>query len=268
MKLALLGNGKTGRHAYSLAAATPGIAVTVFDRKRPPDRHSLAGNDIIISFLPGPAFLTYIPELVASRLPVVTGSTGFEWPGGRAAFSTMLSGSGLQWIHASNFSLGMSLIHEMIQILGMAGTLYDEFAFSIHEIHHKNKKDAPSGTALSWSKWLGAPAEMTSGRTGDVVGEHYLTLTTPFECIQLHHSARDRKLFASGALWAARQVLRGHLPPDSGLFDFQDLVLRNIRNHNTGQQKDLRQGSPNKTGGSTSDSAPDTPGCSENNRTT
>ncbi len=244
MKIALLGNGKTGRHVHSLAASDPGITVSIFDTGRPPDRHSLAGNDIVISFLPGPAFLTHIPELVASRLPVVTGSTGFEWPDGRDAFSTMLSGSGLQWVHASNFSLGMSLIHEMIQILGMAGTLYDEFAFSIHETHHKNKKDAPSGTALSWSNWLGLPAEISSDRTGDIVGEHYLTLTTPFERIQLHHSARDRKLFASGALWAARQVLHGQMLPGPGLFDFQDLVLRNIRKPDVSQQNDWRQESP------------------------
>lgn len=253
MKLALLGNGKTGRHAYSLAAATPGITVTVFDRKRPPDRNALSGHAAVISFLPGPAFLTYIPELVASRLPVVTGSTGFEWPDGRATFSEMLSGKGLQWVHASNFSLGMCLIHEMIQTLSMVGTLYDEYAFSIHEIHHRDKMDAPSGTALAWSQWLGMQADITSERTGDVIGEHTLTLATPFERIKLHHSARDRKLFASGALWTVRQVLYSHLLPGPGLYDFQDLVLRNIRNQNTGQQNDLRQGSPNTPGCSGSD---------------
>jgi 4-hydroxy-tetrahydrodipicolinate reductase len=218
----------------------PGMSVSIFNTSRPPERQALTGHDIIISFLPGPAFLSCIPELVASRIPVVSGSTGFEWPDGREAFSNSLAESGLHWLHASNFSLGMSLIHEMIQVLGMAGTLYDEHSFAIHEIHHQLKKDAPSGTALSWHRWLGASAEVTSERTGDVIGEHSLTLTTPFERIRIHHSARDRKLFASGALWAARQVLYGEFLPGPGLHDFQQMVLRGLR-----AQNGFHQSTPN-----------------------
>lgn len=229
MNIALLGNGKTGQHVHLLAGSTPGMSVSIFNTSRPPERQALSGHDIIISFLPGPAFLSCISELTASRIPVVTGSTGFDWPGGHEAFSSSLSQNGLYWLHASNFSLGMSLIHEMIQVLGMAATLYDEHSFTVHEVHHKNKKDAPSGTALSWQRWLGAPAKVTSERTGDVVGEHSLTLNTPFERIRIHHSACDRKLFASGALWAARQVLHGGLLPGPGLHDFQHLVLRGLR---------------------------------------
>ena len=225
---------------HALASSTPGMSVSIFNTSRPPERQALSGHDVIISFLPGPAFLSCIPELIASRIPVVTGSTGFKWPEGREAFSSSLSENGLQWLHASNFSLGMSLVHEMIQILGMAGTLYDEHSFAIHEVHHKNKKDAPSGTALSWQRWLGAPAEVTSERTGDVVGEHSLTLNTPFEQIRIHHSARDRKLFASGALWAARQVLHADLLPGPGLHDFQQLVLAGLR-----AQNGYRRSTPN-----------------------
>jgi 4-hydroxy-tetrahydrodipicolinate reductase len=231
MNIALLGNGKTGSHVRTLAADMPGVRVTVFDRSHPPLRQSLAGHDAVISFLPGPAFLSFLPELMACRLPVVSGSTGFDWPGGREEFSRKISETGLHWVHASNFSIGMSLIHEMIQTLSLAGTLYDEYAFSIHEVHHKNKKDAPSGTALAWRDWLGAEAETTSERTGDVIGEHELTLTTPYEQIRLRHVAGDRKLFASGALWTVRQVLHGDLLPGPGLYDLQQLVFRHLKRY-------------------------------------
>ncbi|MEX2657091.1 MAG: dihydrodipicolinate reductase C-terminal domain-containing protein [Balneolales bacterium] len=228
MNIALLGKGKTGGEVLRLARNRSDVSVTVFDREHPPERSRLAGHDVIISFLPGEPFQAAIPELLASRIPVVTGSTGFEWPGGREAFSRQLKDAGLTWVHANNFSLGMNLVHEMIKILGMAGELYDDFEFSLHEVHHKKKKDAPSGTALTWKEWLDQPVEITSERTGDVIGDHALTLVTPFEHIRVSHSARDRQIFASGALWTAKQVLAGIGDMEPGLYDIQQIALHKL----------------------------------------
>ena len=232
MNIALLGNGKTGSRVNDLADGQSGISVTVFNRSRPPERNLLAEHDVIISFLPGDAFAEYIPELIASGKPVVSGSTGFDWPDGREDFSRRIAGAGLVWIHASNFSLGMNLIHEMIQIMGMAATMYDEHRFSIHDIHHAQKKDAPSGTALAWKRWLDQPATITSERTGDVVGQHTLTLDTPFEKISIHHMAKDRQIFASGALWTASRLLSDQNRLEPGLYDIQQFVLRHIQSRN------------------------------------
>ncbi len=229
MKIALLGNGKTGSHVLSLTRNVQGTGVTVFNREHPPERSALSGHDVIISFLPGDAFMAFIPEIVASRVPVVTGSTGFEWPDGREAFSKRLRKEGLVWVHASNFSLGMNLMHEMIRVLKMSGELYDDYRFSLHEVHHSGKKDAPSGTALSWKQWLEQPVEITSERTGNVIGEHALALDTPFERIAISHSALDRRIFASGALWAARQLLEEDAIDEPGLYDMRQLALGMIR---------------------------------------
>ncbi len=136
---------------------------------------------------------------------------------------------GCSWGHASNFSLGMHLVREMIRVLGMAGILYDQFTFSIHETHHKHKKDAPSGTALAWERWLGQPANITSERTGDVIGDHSLILDTPYEQLRITHSASDRKLFASGALWAVSQVLNGNVIHGPGLYDIEQFARQVIR---------------------------------------
>jgi len=228
MKIALLGKGKTGGEVLKLIRSRPDYSVTVCDRDNPPSKERLAGHDVIISFLPGDAFLDTIPELLETRIPVITGSTGFEWPGGRTAFSDGLAQQGLTWVHAHNFSLGMNLMHEMIKILGMADSLYDEVNFSLHEIHHTGKKDAPSGTAISWKEWLGKPVEITSERTGDVIGEHALTLATPFEQITISHSARDRQIFASGALWTAEQVLNNSQVAGPGLHSLRDLAMQKL----------------------------------------
>ena len=228
MKIALLGKGKTGGNLLTLTRDDPRISVTVFDREHPPEKTRLMGHDIIISFLPGEPFKEVIPELLATRIPVVTGSTGFDWPEGRPAFSKKLADENLIWVHANNFSLGMNLIHEMIQILAKADILFDEYSYSLHEIHHTNKKDAPSGTAMAWKEWLKQPVEITSERTGDVIGEHSLSLTTPFERISINHSAMDRKIFASGALWTAKLILSDADSMKPGLYDIQQITLRKI----------------------------------------
>lgn len=228
MKIALLGKGKTGGEVLRLTKDQPEVSVTVFDRQNPPEQTRLAGHDVIISFFPGEPFLAAIPELLSAEIPVITGSTGFEWPGGKRAFSQTLKEHGLIWVHANNFSLGMNLVHEMIRVLGRADTLYEDVAFSLHEIHHTKKKDIPSGTAKVWKEWLNQPVEITSERTGDVIGEHELTLKTPFEHIKIAHSARNRQIFASGALWTARQVLAERDTMEPGLYDIQQIALNKL----------------------------------------
>lgn len=224
MKIALLGKGKTGRHIIERVESLNGHAVTVFDREHRPSSALLKGHDCIISFLPGDAFQTYVPELIASGVPVVSGSTGFNWPGGREAFSLMLAENGLVWIYGSNFSLGMNLVYSMIDVLRAAEALLNGIRFDLHEIHHTSKKDSPSGTALAWKQWLGREVNITSERTGDVNGVHVLTLATPHEKITISHEALDRNLFAEGALWAAKRLCNGLPPLQPGLHDFRDIV--------------------------------------------
>ena len=120
----------------------------------------------------------------------------------------------------------MNLIKMMIETLGQAPNLFDQTNYHIHEVHHVHKKDAPSGTALAWKNWLGQQAEVTSERTGDVVGDHQLELQTPFEKISLRHQALDRRIFAQGALWGLERTLKNDLGP--GLHVFQDVAIREM----------------------------------------
>lgn len=214
MKVALLGSGKTGLHVAKLHENT-----IIFNSKNKPTIEELKLCDVVISFLPGDVFSEYIPLLTQSKLPVITGSTGLQWP---VNLEQELKSQDAIWIRAHNFSLGMNIVKAMIEKLTLASSLYPEVQFSINETHHTKKLDSPSGTALSFKKWLGKEVEITSYREGDVIGDHTIKMDSNFESITLNHNAKDRALFASGALWAANIVLKNKIP--SGLYNFDEIV--------------------------------------------
>jgi 4-hydroxy-tetrahydrodipicolinate reductase len=215
MKIALLGSGKTGSKILDISDHE----IEVFNRSHPPTFENLKPHDLIISFLPGDIFKDMIPLLLESKKPVVTGSTGFEWPDN---FSQVLKTKNLTWVYASNFSLGVVVIKQLLETLHQASILFPTKTLSLHEIHHTQKKDAPSGTALSMKEWLQEECEITSERIGDVAGLHTLTMETPAEKITLTHEAKNRTIFAEGALWAANTIMTHKIAP--GLIPFQTLV--------------------------------------------
>lgn len=218
MKIALLGKGKTG----SKVLENQNHQVYAFDSKNQPTFEKLETFDVIISFLPGDAFKSYLPLLIQTKLPVVTGSTGFDWP---TNLDQTLKEKNISWIYASNFSLGVALIKQMLGKLSLAKTLFPTHETLIHEIHHTQKRDAPSGTALSMEEWMNEKCLITSERTGDVIGFHELTFQGPHEKIKISHEALDRKLFADGAIWSAEYLFKNKVP---GLNSFQDIIERNL----------------------------------------
>jgi 4-hydroxy-tetrahydrodipicolinate reductase len=215
VKVALLGVGKTGSKVLALHDR-----VTAFNRANPVTLEKLVDHDVVISFLPGPAFYDLLDLLVATKLPVITGSTGFTWP---ENFNLVLEQRNLLWIKSHNFSLGMNIIENMIKQMKQLHTLYPEAEFKLQESHHQHKVDAPSGTALNWQQWLGIDLEISSIREGDTVGIHELTFESPLEKILLKHTAKDRSLFAYGALWAAKVIHSQNLSL-KGLIPFNNLV--------------------------------------------
>jgi 4-hydroxy-tetrahydrodipicolinate reductase len=219
MKLALIGKGKTGGKVLDLISGD--TQVTVFDRTNHPTFEKLVNCDVILSFLPGDAFAELIPVLLETQKPVVTGSTGFKWP---ENFSETLRAKNVSWIYATNFSLGVVILKQLIERLNKVSHLFTEKKISIHEVHHTKKLDAPSGTALSMKEWLMGECEVTSAREGDVVGLHTLTLETHSEIIRLEHEAKNRTLFAEGALWATRMISK----TEPGLHSFQKVVENHL----------------------------------------
>lgn len=220
MKIGLLGTGKTGGKVIEVYGEKNIIA---FNESNPPTLEKLKEADSLISFLPGPALLEYLDLLIDSGVPLASGSTGFEWPEG---IDQRLKDKGVAWITASNFSLGMNLVYGMVKVLSKTPELFDEYKFKLHEIHHIHKRDNPSGTALSWQKWLGQPVEFSHDRDGDNPGDHKLTLSTKYEEISVQHQAKDRKMFAEGAVWTAEKLAKGGIEP--GLHNLQDITAKEL----------------------------------------
>ena len=123
-----------------------------------------------------------------------------------------------------NFSVGVHLFARVIARAAQEfGAVAPTFDAHLVETHHAAKKDAPSGAARMLAaraaKGLGAPPPITSVRTGRVPGTHEFIFDAAFEQIRLTHEARDRRVFAAGALAAARWLVGKH-----GIFTMDDFL--------------------------------------------
>jgi 4-hydroxy-tetrahydrodipicolinate reductase len=219
MNIAVIGTGKTGTEVVKLLDAES--VVGPFNSSNPPTVETLRRADVAVIFIPGSAVESILEVIMASGIPAVWGSTGYDWP---EDLNERLRMKNTKWLKAANFSLGMNIIRRCIEIISRGSELLEDPAFHIHEVHHVHKKDAPSGTALSWRNWLGRAAEITSERRGDVRGVHELHMRTAAESIWLKHEAHDRSVFARGSLWAAEHLLDESIPP--GLHDIKVLFDR------------------------------------------
>lgn len=218
MKIAVIGTGKTGGEVIRLLGDKLHAA---FDRKNPVSIAGLEGADAVIIFVPGENVAELLPIIKEARLPAVWGSTGFDWPN---ELDEELNEDHIRWVAAANFSLGMQMLRRVLNLMGQElPRLLPEAKISLREVHHVNKKDKPSGTALAWQEWLNLPCKISSKRQGDIKGIHELIIKTPFEEISLRHDALDRTVFAQGALWAAEYLI-GYPTMPGGLYTLADLV--------------------------------------------
>jgi 4-hydroxy-tetrahydrodipicolinate reductase len=240
MPLTILLNGARGRMGQAVAAAAPdfgiriGAAVDAGD-----DLPAAAGScDVIVDFS-SPAATRGLLEFAAARgRPVVLGTTGHE-AAERQALLALAAKVPCVW--AGNFSVGVNLLFALAR--RAARTLGPDYDAEVVEMHHRFKKDAPSGTAARLleivleerklderalrhgRKGLVGPRSQSEVgihalRGGDVVGDHTVVFAGLGERLELTHRASDRAIFARGALRAAQWVA-GQRP---GVYDMQDVL--------------------------------------------
>lgn len=216
LNVAVVGTGKTGGELLELIPEKH--IVGPFNSSHQPTVEGLQQADAAIIFVPGSAVDQIFDAVLESGVPAVWGSTGYQWP---QDLDARLKEERIKWLKASNFSLGMNIVRKCLSIIGQGSELLEEPVFNIHEIHHTDKKDAPSGTAISWKQWLGKDAKITSERKGDIKGIHELEMKTASESIFLKHRAHNRALFAKGALWSAEQLVKESVEP--GFHDIETI---------------------------------------------
>ena len=225
-RIAIIGDGKMGQAIRELAIET-GWEVTALIGEKENQRGSaintqtLGNADVAVEFTQPDAAVANIVATLRAGIPVVVGTTGWYDSLAEVTRVTKESDSSLLW--SPNFSLGVNVMIELARYAGTLMRSLDEFDAHIVETHHNRKKDAPSGTAIAIRKAasdsLGRPIPTTSVRTGSVPGTHELVFDGPFEQVSITHLARDRRVFAEGALKAAAWLVG-----KKGVFTMRDVL--------------------------------------------
>jgi 4-hydroxy-tetrahydrodipicolinate reductase len=240
MPLSILINGARGRMGQAIATAAGEVGAVISaatDAGDNPAAH-LAGCAVIIDFSSHQATRALLEQAVAAGKPIVIGTTGHN-----AAEKTALLAlaAKVPCVWAGNFSVGVNLLFALTR--RATAVLGSEYDTEVVEMHHRFKKDAPSGTAARLLEIIleerqlnatalrhgrsGITGERPAGevgvhalRGGDVIGDHTVIFAGLGERIELTHKAGDRAIFARGALRAAAWVVSQ--PP--GVYDMQDVL--------------------------------------------
>ena len=225
-KLALVGMGKMGRVLEQLAPERGWDVVAQIGAGSNRDgagitRAALAGADVAIDFTAPNAAVANVRAAVTAECPIVVGTTG--WHGELPALAEWVARHQGALLTGANFSLGVNAFEQIVALASRLLAGAGGFDAHVIETHHSAKKDAPSGTALTLR---GAAARawpreipITSVRTGSVPGTHELLFDAPFETVALTHVARDRRVFAEGALVAAAWLIGR-----TGVFTMRDVL--------------------------------------------
>lgn len=220
MNIGVFGKGKTGAKVIEMLGTT-----MVYDSQNLPTNKTPL--DALIVFIPASGFLENFNLLLTLNCPIIIGTTGIEWT---QQMRTKIKENKKTWIFAANFSLGMLLVRKAINQINSLLVLLKDPTITISETHHTDKKDAPSGTALLWNEWLENKAEIKSFRRADIVGTHEAHIETTNEKISIIHEAKDRELFAQGAIWCAKMV--SQVPMEFGLHSFESIVDKYLKDRN------------------------------------
>jgi 4-hydroxy-tetrahydrodipicolinate reductase len=234
LRIALV--GAAGRMGQAIASVAASENVEVVTKSDLGDRITSANADVLIDFSSAAATETICETAMKSSTALVIGTTGHS---AREKQAIEAAAEEIPVVLASNFSIGVNALFALTE--QAAKILGDDFDLEIVEVHHRMKKDAPSGTAKTLAgilqrvrrtKSLRHGREGISGerekseigihsvRGGDVVGDHTVIFAGQGERIELTHRASSRETFARGALRAARWVV-GKSP---GLYDMRNVL--------------------------------------------
>ena len=221
MKLLIVGYGKMGQLVDQLA---PEAGFTVVGRVDD-GRDEWAPADVAIDFSTADALLANFQRYVELRVPVVIGTTG--WNAHVERLRTDAAAARLGVVAATNFSIGVNVFQLVAAEAARLMRDQAQYGAWIHEAHHATKRDAPSGTAMllrdaMTQAGFSRPIDVSSTRAGTIPGTHTIGFDSASDTIELTHTARDRRGFATGALVAAAWI-QGKV----GWYSMQDVLTNN-----------------------------------------
>jgi len=208
-RLLLVGRGRMGRLVDALSTEYGFQVVGMVNSGNADSPEAWAEADVAIDFSTGSAVAANARRLAARGIDLVIGTTG--WQADEGPLRQALAEFPIGVVAAPNFALGVNLFLALAQRAAELMATHAEFGAWIHEMHHRAKRDAPSGTAIAIRDTMEksgyhSPIDVASTRVGSIPGTHTVGFDSAAETITLTHAARDRTAFARGALQAARWV--------------------------------------------------------------
>jgi 4-hydroxy-tetrahydrodipicolinate reductase len=234
MKIALLGYGKMG-HVIEKIALQRGHEI-VLKKALGEAFDGLENATVAIDFSAPNAAVENISKALNLGIPVISGTTG--WLKDYDKMVQLCKEKNSAFISSSNFSLGVNIFFELNAYLAKIMSKFQEYKVGIEEIHHTQKLDAPSGTAISLAKgiiensnynnWtLENPKSgeilIDAKRVENVPGTHTVTYTSDIDFLEIKHLAHNREGFALGAVIAAEWIVG-----KQGIYTMKDVLELNL----------------------------------------
>ena len=235
MKVAIIGYGKMGHEIEQVLLDRGHSVALIIDQENVADLNAekLADIDVAIEFTTPTTAYSNVRTCIECGTPVVSGTTG--WHDKLEELQALCREKNSTMIWSSNYSLGVNITFRLNRYLAELMNRFEGYNVAIEEIHHTQKKDAPSGTAISLAndilerverkqRWLNEPTEeedaiaITSLREGTVPGTHTVTYLSEDDKIEIKHTLFSRRALALGAVVAAEFVATR-----KGVFTIDDL---------------------------------------------
>ncbi|MFN8395176.1 MAG: 4-hydroxy-tetrahydrodipicolinate reductase [Bacteroidia bacterium] len=239
LRIALVGYGKMGKAVEAEAVARGHEIVLRAGREDLSAAKALNPStcDAIIEFTHPEVALPNFRALLPTGVPIVTGTTG--WNAAIPELREEVDSAGATFLHSSNFSIGVNVLFQLNKVLARLMNGHPGYDVYVEEAHHRHKKDAPSGTALSLAGQIlngldrkeaiaagilqsrpPQPEELSVAytRAGEIIGDHTVTYISDIDKVSISHSAFNRRGFALGAVIAAEWV-----QGKRGFFDFAEV---------------------------------------------
>ncbi|MBL7697087.1 MAG: 4-hydroxy-tetrahydrodipicolinate reductase [Chitinophagaceae bacterium] len=237
MNIVLLGYGKMGRAIEEIAVSRGHTIVCKVGIENLEDRtvENIKKGDVAIEFSSPDSAYENVKLCVDNGVPVVCGSTG--WLDKYAEIKKLCEERKGKFLYASNFSVGVNIFFALNKKLAELMAPHKEYEVDLKEIHHTQKLDAPSGTAITLAqqvlnsikqkkKWVNQPSDredelvITSERTDPAPGTHIVNYHSDIDDICITHTAHSRKGFASGAVLAAEFLAKSQ----PGVYEMNDVL--------------------------------------------
>jgi 4-hydroxy-tetrahydrodipicolinate reductase len=230
MRIALFGYGKMGQMIEQIALNRDHEIVAKIDEHT--QNIDFSSMDVAIDFSMPEAAFSNITKCLENNVPIISGTTG--WLDKYQDAVTLCKSKNGAFIYASNFSLGVNIFFELNNYLAKMMQNLPEYKVSLEEIHHTQKLDAPSGTAITLAEGVISNSEythwkldddsnnslpITSKRIGKTPGTHTVKYNNVVDNIEIKHTAHNREGFALGAVTAAEWIIG-----KAGIFSMRDVL--------------------------------------------